>query len=360
MASSRILFVTRKWAPAIGGMETYSHRLTEELGRIEPVQTVALPGRDDGSPPGVGALLRFPFTVLRQWFERDLAPDVLHLGDMAIWPLGLLARLFAPGRAIILSAHGTDVSYSARGGFLGTAYGLYQRLGAKLLGKRARVLANSDATATAARSLGWRVDAVIPLATDFRPAKAKPAGSREILFAGRLVQRKGCGWFVREVLPLLPRDITLAIAGTGWDSGENFVLDDPRVRYLGGLDQTELACAYGQALCVIVPNIELANGEFEGFGLVAPEAAAAGGIVLAAATGGLVSAVRDGETGFLLPPGDAQAWRAKIEEVASWDSDTRTRFVAEAADRARKHYSWPRVAQETYAAYELPSPVFQA
>ena len=360
MTAPRILFVTRKWAPAIGGMETYSHRLSEELAEIEPVEVVALPGRADGSPPSAAALLGFPFTVLRRWFARDTVPDVLHLGDMAIWPLGLLAKLFAPGRQVVLSAHGTDVSYPARGGFLGKAYGAYQRLGARLLGLRATVVANSDTTAEAARGLGWQVAAIVPLGTDLRAPQEPAHHTDEILFAGRLVTRKGCGWFVREVLPLLPERFTLAVAGTGWAEDEAFVTRHPRVRFLGGLGQAELARAYGRALCVIVPNIELANGEFEGFGLVAPEAAACGGVVLAARTGGLTSAVRDGETGFLLPPGDAAGWKAQIEIVAAWSEAQRSDFTRNAAKVATEHYSWPRAARETFAVYALPSPAFQA
>ena len=54
-ASDRaVLFITRKWPPAVGGMETYSHRLSGELAKHVPVQTVALPGAPSGLPPGPG------------------------------------------------------------------------------------------------------------------------------------------------------------------------------------------------------------------------------------------------------------------------------------------------------------------
>ena len=82
-----ILFVTRKWAPATGGMETYCLRLTETLAEHEPVEVIALKGRANGMPPGVLALLAFPFTVIARCLARREAPRVLHLGDMAVWPL---------------------------------------------------------------------------------------------------------------------------------------------------------------------------------------------------------------------------------------------------------------------------------
>src|SRR3546814_9303750 len=82
----------------------------------------------------------------------DCSSDVFS--SVLIWPLALIARLFAPGARIVLSAHGTDVSYSARGGVRGRLYGLYQLSGARLL-HSASVITNSHATANASRSHGW-------------------------------------------------------------------------------------------------------------------------------------------------------------------------------------------------------------
>ena len=87
MDEPRIMFVTRKWAPAVGGMETYSMRLAEAMQAIEPVEVVALPGKPDGMPPGALALLAFPFRFMAALLRRRRMPEVLHLGDMAIWPL---------------------------------------------------------------------------------------------------------------------------------------------------------------------------------------------------------------------------------------------------------------------------------
>lgn len=347
MAIAPTLFVTRKWPPAVGGMETWSVRMADELSKLGPVQVIALPGCADGRAPPAWRLLLFPFTVLARFLAARPRPATVHLGDMALWPLGLV---LGAGRRTVISAHGTDVAYQRRGGFRGTLYGAYLRLGAALLGK-AQVVANSAATAAAARETGWRTAAVVPLATDLQASEAAAGHDGAILFAGRLVARKGCGWFVREVLPLLPAGTRLRIAGTPWDASEAWVMDDPRVDYLGALPPVELARAYASAMCVVVPNIEPANGELEGFGLVACEAAACGAVVLAARTGGLVEAVREGETGFLLPSGDAAAWAERIEGVAAWAAAERAAFTETAVQIARSHYAWPRVAAATAQHY---------
>jgi glycosyltransferase involved in cell wall biosynthesis len=345
-----ILFVTRKWAPAIGGMETWSHRLSEALAELAPVEIVALPGKANGHPPGTLALLAFPFTVLRRYLSRGRAPQVLQLGDMALWPLGLFALLRRGDTQVVLAAHGTDVSYSRRGGLKGRAYGAYLRLGAQLL-RRAKVVANSAATEAAARAHGWASTTVVPLATEMTGEVPDGPPQPYVLFAGRLVERKGCGWFIRHVLPLLPEGLELHVAGTGIDPGEVAALGHPRVRYLGALDQAALARAYRAATCVVVPNIEPANGEFEGFGLVATEAAAAGGVVLAADCGGLPSAIVDGVTGILVPSGQPQAWCNEINAVHQWDRDRRRAFIAGALARTAADFRWPRVAERMMAVY---------
>jgi len=56
-----ISFITRKWAPAMGGMETYCHRLTEELSKTHKVETVSLPGQDGGAAPTTMCLVGFGF-----------------------------------------------------------------------------------------------------------------------------------------------------------------------------------------------------------------------------------------------------------------------------------------------------------
>lgn len=348
--SPDILFITRKWGPAVGGMETYCERLTEELSKIASIEVIALKGQDNGQPPGILALLFFPFTVLGALLRQKNAPAVIHLGDMAVWPLGIIALAFAPKASVVISAHGTDVAYGARGGFKGGLYNLYMKLGASLL-KRAKVIANSRATKRRLNGIGWQCDTVVPLATDLRAPIHADFDAKRLLFAGRLVTRKGLGWFVREVLPLLPDHLRVAVAGTPWDESENTALDHPQVDYLGSVSQSELAQRFAKAGCVIIPNIDPDNGEYEGFGLVACEAASAGGLVLAAKTGGLTDAVKDGQTGYLIEAGHPQKWAQKIGQVLSMSPEERAQFLSSSQELAQDYYSWTRVAEQTAEAY---------
>ncbi|WP_164844072.1 glycosyltransferase family 4 protein [Croceicoccus ponticola] len=351
MAQPRILFITRKWAPAIGGMETYSMRLVEALGESTDLRVLSLPGRADGRPPGSTALLGFALRICRERLFTSRDNDVVHIGDMASWPLALPFLVAKHRPQIVLSAHGTDVSYAGRKSWRGRCYRLYQRIGAYLL-SGAKVIANSKATAQAARESGWADLRVVPLATDIAAdSPLQEIDGRTLLFAGRLIPLKGCGWFVDQVLPLLPDTMRLHVAGPPWDETERRRMNHPRVDYLGTLDREALAGEYRNAICIVVPNVAMGNGQFEGFGLVAPEAAGAGGVVLASRTGGLIDAVLDGETGFLVTAGDAEAWAEKIMAVATWTREERVRFTDGARLRVQEHFNWDRVARETLTTY---------
>lgn len=352
-AKPHLLFVSRKWLPAIGGMETYSLKLSRELETYADVELRVLPGKPDGGPPELGAILRFGLATAAGIAFRRVPPDIVHVADVSSWPLAVVASLRSKSTKVVLSAHGTDVAFPDREGVLPFLYGLYMRLGG-VLGGTCKVLANSGATQRKVRALGFRFTEVIPLATDMTSAMglhAVDAMERRILFAGRLVPRKGCRWFIEQVLPLLPENVTLDVAGTIWDEREGSALSAPRVRYLGALGQEDLRRAYARADCVIVPNIPNGRDDFEGFGLVAAEAAAAGGLVLAAAHTGLEDAVIHGETGLKLPPGDASAWAEALCDVLTWPDARRQAFLKRSVDIAQSHYSWERVGRSTYSAY---------
>lgn len=351
----RMLFITRKWRPAVGGMETYSHEMADELGRRVELTLQALPGRADGGPPSMPALLYFGLRMVWRLLRHARGFEVIHAADLAIWPLAWLGGLLNRRAVTVASAHGTDVAYPIRRGILPWFYGRYLWVGARLA-KNISVIANSRATAELCRGAGFRDVHVIPLGVrGVSRAPVEPA-ENYVLFVGRLVARKGCGWFVREVLPLLPADMMLRIAGTVWDDSERLVLDDPRVEFLGPVFAEELASLRRRAIAVIMPNVRLHDGDFvEGFGVTALETAADGGVLCAARLDGIIDAVRDGETGFLLPSADPRAWADKIAELSRWSLADRESFANKARAIVASDFTWDRTASETLAAYGLPN-----
>lgn len=88
-----IHFVTRKRPPTIGAMEIYAMKLSEALRLHESVNVIALQGRVDGSPPSVFSLAFFGVRIAATLVATRSPRGTVHVADMALWPLALVARL---------------------------------------------------------------------------------------------------------------------------------------------------------------------------------------------------------------------------------------------------------------------------
>lgn len=352
----RILFVTRKWPPSVGGMETYSVELVRALSRIAnaDVKTLALPGRPDGRSPGMLSLLRFVCDVAFHLIANAGRYDVVHFGDFVLSPLVFFTFRFSSSPACVVSLHGLDIFYGNRKGLAPRLYRSMTRIMSHVLRRSgAEVISNSTATHDAALAFGIN-STVIPLgARSCHIFPRTDAGKNTILFAGRIIGRKGPLWFADNVLPLLPEHMRLAVAGPEGDASEaNGLRLNPRVDMLGSLFGDDLARARREAICVVMPNRPSRDaGDMEGFGLVAPEASAAGAIVLASAVDGIVSAIRDGETGFLIDPDKPHDWANRILAISALTEAERDAFTTRSIALTREHYSWSRVANDTYLVY---------
>ena len=346
----KVLFITRKWPPAIGGMETYSRELAGELQQMADVDVMCLEGRADGRPPTFIMLTGFAIRTCWRLTRSRKTYQVCHGGDLAIWPLLWIAHFRNRDAMLVLSAHGTDISYAFRSGALAFLYRVYLQLALRLL-PDATVIANSSATRQLCEKSGFSRIEVVRLGARIS-ATGKSIRLPFVLYLGRLVPMKGCAWFIREVLPLLDADLRLVVGGAIWDAGEKDALDNPRVEFLGPVAPEDRSRLCQAATAVVVPNRGVGIAGFEGFGLSATEAAAAGGVVLASAVHGLAEAVEDGVTGFLLPAGNARAWAGKIAEIRGWSESELEDFLRKSVQHVSASYSWKGVAEHTLAIYE--------
>ena len=92
----------------------------------------------------------------------------------------------------------------------------------------------------------------------------------------------------------------------------------------------------------------------EGLGLVALEAMAAGAPVVGTAIGGIPESVIDGETGWLVPPGDVAALAAALADALSVSKAAGARHdaIARRAQAAAQAQDVNAIAATTIAAYE--------
>ncbi len=89
---------------------------------------------------------------------------------------------------------------------------------------------------------------------------------------------------------------------------------------------------------------------WEGFGLTALEAMAVGTPVVATRVGGVPEAVVDGETGLLVPPGDAEALAAACARLLA-DRDLAARLGRSGMERVRAQFDIERLVGQIEALY---------
>jgi phosphatidyl-myo-inositol dimannoside synthase len=123
------------------------------------------------------------------------------------------------------------------------------------------------------------------------------------------------------------------------------------VRLTGRLSDQEMLGWYHRAHAFTIPALNM-GGRFEGFGLTFLEASAAGVPVVGTLGNGGASAIRHGETGYLLDPDDHLPEKlAEMLIQLFQDSPLRGRLGAAGVQFAREN-TWQHVAAQVLAAYE--------
>ncbi len=170
-----------------------------------------------------------------------------------------------------------------------------------------------------------------------------------LLCVGRLIPIKGHLVLLRALAQARGRvpGATLAVAGRGplEPALRTYARElglEGAVDFLGFVSPVQKAI--DRAAIVVVPSIG------EGFGMVALEAMERARPVIASAVGGLPEIVVDGETGIVVPPGDAEALADAIVRLAG-DLDTAEAMGRRARERALGEFPPERSAARIEELY---------
>jgi glycosyltransferase involved in cell wall biosynthesis len=283
--------------------------------------------------------------------------DVLH----AFWPLphGLIAAAArrASGVPMVSTFFGVELSWVDSD---------LRPLRAVIRG----IVRASDATTVISSHTAAQVRRLVPEATlhtiPFGAAVETPevpAGRPrwserpgELLFVGRLVERKGVHVLLEALGRLRPDlPVRLRVVGDGplrpaLEARARELGLGERVVFSGFVPEPELRARLGEADALVLPAVVDAKGDTEGLGVVLLEALVHGTPVIASAAGGIVDIVRHEETGLLVPPGDAAALAAAIERYA--DDPALARALAlRGREHAVRNFSGPAIADRLSALY---------
>lgn len=183
-----------------------------------------------------------------------------------------------------------------------------------------------------------------------------------VLHIGRMVPRKGVDNTIRGFARLM-RDSAvearLVIAGGESDEPDSGLTPEigrlrqiaaaegvaDRVHFVGRKRRADLKYYYSAA------DVFVTTPWYEPFGITPLEAMACGTPVIGANVGGIKYSVRDGRTGYLVPPNDAEALGERLAYLLGRPQLLR-RFSEQAIEHVHRRFTWKRVSAQIAELYE--------
>lgn len=345
----KILFISRAYPPVVGGMERQNFELARHLARISETKIIA------NKRGRIFLPLFLPYALAKAVFLMGKF-DILILGDGVLAIVGYFVKFFfGKKKKVICVLHGLDVTYP---------FWPYRALWVKIfIPALDKLIAVGNETIKQGIKRGIPENKFVFIPNGINPDQhigeysksdlekiigEKLEGRKTILTSGRLAKRKGVAWFVGNVVPKLSESIIFVILGDGPDResilktiGENNL--DSRVKFLGFQPDEVRDTLFNTCDIFVQPNIRI-QGDMEGFGISVIEATTCRIPVIAANIEGLKDAIKDGENGFLVESGKAEAWIEKINELLA-NEEFRKDLGRKARKYAVENYSWDKISK---------------
>ena len=291
------------------------------------------------------------------------------------WPLPHVVPGWAARAAgdvpLVITFHGVELTF-ARNARVPLLVPLLRRA----IRSADAVTANSSYTAGMVRRLHDRPVEILPFGTtvpertapdrsgggspsdpEGESASGGPAGPPDLLFVGRLVERKGVCYLLHAMQRLVPdHGARLTVVGEGplRESLEREAVElgvAEHVTFAGFVSTDELARRLSRCDVFVLPAVRDAKGDEEGLGVVLVEALSFSRPVVASRSGGIVDVIRHEETGLLVPPADPEALARSIGRLL--DDPALARRLGEAGRRhVDKSFSWDPIVDRLISLYQ--------
>lgn len=364
----RPLLVTLDYPPALGGVAEYYRAIARHWpGGLDVLSPT------DGEPMTGRVWPRWlPMVRMIMGRATDSNSFPLFIGGGQKGGLLMAGQVLPVGTAVALASwrlnlpyvvftHGMDVA--------GAWESRRKRILARLVLRRAKlVVANSEFTKMIVKRYGVPEDKIVivhpcpwfdlpssllgkegKLVSPPYQGGARGGGSPPaLLTVARLIPRKGADIALRA-LPMIWQEfpnLEYWIVGDGPEEARLRAIAkeiDPggaRVKFLGPKPHDELPQYYESCTIFVQTVSETTPDDVEGFGLVYLEANMFGKPVVAARVGGVGEAVKDGETGLLVSPGDPRAAAEAILRLLR-DPALAQRLGNAGRARVAREFAWP-------------------
>jgi len=351
-----LLLVTRNLPPLRGGMERLNLHMATALAAQYRVTIVAPKGSRIQDLQGISMIScplqgTLPFLIwaffCAPWLAIMRRAHWVVGGSGLVAPIVLVAGVLSGARQAIY-LHGLDIVVKSR---------IYQAVWLPAARRLHRFVVNSRNTRQLAIDAGIRSSEIVIVhpGTDL-PDNPKSSSDSDIerfriernigdgpilLSVGRLTRRKGLAEFIEHAFPSIlakyPNAELVVVGDEAPDAlnasgrGQRARIEavakqcgvQRSVHFLGPVSETDLQTAFAAASVHVFPVVDV-EGDVEGFGMVAIEAAAFGLPTVAFDVGGVADAVEDPASGDLVRPGDyAKLAHRIVLRLGGMTADTR-------------------------------------
>ncbi|MCH7316958.1 MULTISPECIES: glycosyltransferase family 4 protein [Acinetobacter] len=335
MSKKKILIVTRNLPPLIGGMERLNWHIADELSKDHDVllishtkaRTIA-PSKSTFygvtlDPLPLFLILAFIKTF---WICLTQRPDILFAGSGLTAPITVFWAKFFRKKSLVY-IHGLDIKNDSR---------IYHLVWTPFIRAANHIITNSSPT----RDLCIKKNIPSMKISIIHPGVTFPAkiqnhtvmqemkeklnlnNKKILLSVGRLTERKGLSEFIKLSLPQIVKNnpnVILLIVGDSANHALNKNMQtrnqlikiaqthniDQHLCFAGKVTDQELSSLFYLSSIHIFPVKHITNDP-EGFGMVAIEAATHGIPTIGFATGGVIDAVEQQKSGFLVESNNYQ------------------------------------------------------
>lgn len=365
--SEAVHLFTHEFRPYTGGIGVYVEELAGALARIDVLTTVWAPSynelQNDDFPFKVNRIemsgkqgwtsrMRFA-KALKQAFPDKRIPGTVVLaepGPIRLWMYASMLGLPKPDRLVVI-LHGSEVQLESRlwhrrqffrnlllqADMVGT---ISQRVRASASRVCPELITDIVCVPGAVRH-AWQI---LPPVRDrqilqgkqiLQVGKVHPRKGQEVLVeaVGRLPASLRQSIEVRFVGPIIHTSYRDRTASRAADLGV-------KVTFEGTIPELAVRRAYESAAVCVMPSQRYKHS-VEGLGLALLEAQHFGCPVIGSYTGGIDEAIRNGESGILVPPADPQTLADALERILS-QPELAASMGQEGSNFVRGSFSWER------------------
>lgn len=263
---------------------------------------------------------------------------------------GIVARLVARcGIPYVVTSHGGDL--------FGFRQPIFTRIKRWVAGRATAMSVVSGAMRDEVRRLGLPVNRLetIPMGVDFDgrflPVPGVERSASELLFVGRLVEKKGLAHLLDAMPAILAArpDVRLRIVGFGPElealQGHAEELNiRGQVVFAGPMEQSALPDLYRRAAVFVAPFVRDASGDQEGLPVALMEAISTGCPFIVGDVAGLDDLLGAWATAYRVDPRDSGALATSILRCLA-DPVAAEAVAARAREAAREYVDWHVVAE---------------